>query len=140
MKRLRLAWEALDTPTRAGIAAGVLLVAAMLIVDIWLFVDYKLAANIALLVVAAAVITFTLLYSFRSPWWNHRLGRIYWAKCVALSLVLAQISLAIWWDLEYPGRQYVRFVIYGLGAVIYIPMLVSLVREQNRSRVADDLS
>lgn len=134
MKRLGMAWAALDTPTRAGIGTGAAVVAVLLVVDIWLHVDYQLAANIALLAVAVLVSTFTVLYSVRSPWWNHRLGRIYWAKCVVLSAVLLQITLAIWWDLEYPGRQYVRFAIYGLGAVVYIPMLVSLLREQKRGR------
>lgn len=133
--RLRAGWAALDTPTRAGVVAGVLVVLAVIVLDIWLPVDYRLAANVALLGVAALVVVFTLLYSVRSPWWTHRLGRVYWSKCVVLSLILVQISMAIWWDLEYPGRHYVRFAIYGLGFVIYVPMLVSLWREQQRDDV-----
>jgi hypothetical protein len=48
--------------------------------------------------------------------------------------VLDQIALSLWWDLDYPFRQQIRFAIYTLGAVAYLPMLVSLLREQSRDR------
>ncbi|MGC5249481.1 putative phage holin [Gordonia sp. DT219] len=131
---LRALCASLDIPARAGLAAGVLIVAIVGLADIWFDVDYELAADITLLALAALANAFALLYTARSPWWTHRIGRIYWAKCLVLALVLDQISLAVWWDLEYPGRQYVRFAIYGLGAVVYIPMLVALLREQRKER------
>lgn len=127
---IRRWWSALDVPARAGIMIGTTLVLATIIADIWFDVDYRLAANIALLALAGMVNVFTLLYSFRSPWWTHRLGRIYWFKCVVLSLVLDQIALSLWWDLDYPGRHMIRFGIYGMGAVVYVPMVISLLREQ----------
>lgn len=92
------------------------------------------AANIALLVLASMVTVFTLLYVVRSPWEKSKLGRIYFAKCAVLSLVLIQISASTWISLDYPGRQPIRLTIYALGAVVYVPMLWALWREQQRDR------
>lgn len=92
------------------------------------------AANVALLALAGLVTVFTLVYLFRSPWWRNRVGRIYAMKSVVLSAVLDQIVLSIWWDADYPGRQAIRFTIYALGALVYLPMIWSLVLEQQRDR------
>ena len=92
------------------------------------------AANVALLVLAGLVNVFTLIYLFRSPWWRNHVGRIYAVKSVVLSAVLNQIVLPIWWDADYPGRQVIRLAIYALGALVYLPMIWSLVLEQQRDR------
>lgn len=92
------------------------------------------AANVALLVLAVMVVAFTLLYVIRSPWERNRVGRIYAAKSIVLALVLAQISVSSWVSLEYPGRQPIRLTIYTLGALVYVPMLWSLWREQQEDR------
>ncbi|MBM4482229.1 hypothetical protein GS443_02590 [Rhodococcus hoagii] len=92
------------------------------------------AANIALLVLAIMVASFTLLYVIRSPWERNRVGRIYAAKSIVLALVLAQISVSSWVSLDYPGRQPIRFAIYTLGAIVYAPMLWALWREQQSDR------
>lgn len=114
--------------------ACAVLIAIILVCDIWFDIDYQFGANLALLVLAALVNAFTLLYVVRSKWRSNRIGRIFLAKCAVLSLVLDQIVLSVWWDLQYPGRQHVRFAIYALGALVYIPMLISLWREQQRDR------
>lgn len=94
----------------------------------------KDAANIALLALAVMVAVFTLLYVTRSPWERNTVGRIYAAKSIVLSLVLMQITVSSWVSLDYPGRQPIRFAIYTLGAVVYVPMLWVLWREQQRDR------
>lgn len=93
-----------------------------------------LAANVALLALAVLVNVFTLIYLVRSPWWRNHVGRIYAVKSVVLSAVLNQIVLSIWWDTDYPGRQAIRLTIYALGALVYVPMIWSLVLEQQRDR------
>ncbi|NKR75850.1 hypothetical protein GS492_24895 [Rhodococcus hoagii] len=98
------------------------------------FDHMKDAANIALLVLAVMVASFTLLYVIRSPWERNRVGRIYAAKSIVLALVLAQISVSSWVSLDYPGRQPIRLVIYTLGALVYAPMLWALWREQQEDR------
>ncbi|SHU17881.1 Uncharacterised protein [Mycobacteroides abscessus subsp. abscessus] len=57
---------------------------------------------------------------------------------MALALVLWQIVLASWWDTEFPLRQQIRYLIYTLGAIVYIPMLISLWSEQQRDRAQSE--
>lgn len=115
-----------------GVAA--VLVGVFLLLDVWLTIDYRFWANVALLAIALLVNVFTFRYAFWSNWRANRIGRIYLNKCLVLSLVLDQIVLASWWDAEYPGRQHVRFAVYALGAVVYVPMVISLWQEQRKDR------
>jgi hypothetical protein len=103
--------------------------------DAWFDPDYRTLANLSLLTMAGLVVSFTMLYILRSRWSSNKIGLIYAVKCGALSMVLVQATVASWWDLEYPFRQQIRFAIYTIGALVYIPMLVSLVREQERDRL-----
>lgn len=114
--------------------AAVAGIVATVVADIWFDIDFRLAANVSLIYVAVFTTTFAVLYGFRSRWWSNRIGRIFLVNSVVLPLVIAQIVLSTWWDADYPGRQQIRFVIYSLGAVVYVPMLVSLWREQQRDR------
>ncbi|EOM77891.1 putative phage holin [Rhodococcus rhodnii] len=93
-------------------------------------------ANIALLVLAVMVAAFTIRYAIWSPWWTNRIGRIYLAKSVVLSFVLTQAAFASIVAADYLGRQQIRFSIYLLGVLIYVPMLWSLIREQRADRAA----
>lgn len=115
-------------------AAGAAGVAGTIISDIWLDVDYGLAADISLIYIAILTVVFAALYALRSRWWSNRIGKVYLAKSLILALVLVQAVMSIWWEDDYPGRQVIRFIIYSLGAVAYVPMLVSLWREQQRDR------
>ncbi|MEW5810242.1 MAG: hypothetical protein AB1925_12390 [Actinomycetota bacterium] len=112
----------------------VIAIAVTVLSDLWFDPNYRTLANIALLTMAVLVVFFTLLYIFRSRWSTNKIGLIYAVKCGALSLVLVQATVASWWDLEYPFRQQIRFAIYTVGALVYIPMIVSLAREQQRDR------
>ena len=109
-------------------------VAATVLSDVWFDPNYKTLANLSLLAMAALVVFFTALYIGRSRWSSNKIGLIYAVKCAALSMVLVQATVASWWDLEYPFRQQIRFMIYTIGALVYIPMIVSLFREQQRDR------
>lgn len=113
---------------------AVTMLAAALVVDVWFDPNYRLAANIALIAMTVLVAAFTLLYLARSRWWTNRIGKVYLAKSLMLALVLAQGSLAVWWAADFPGRERIRFGIYVLGAVAYVPMLVTLWREQRGDR------
>lgn len=93
-----------------------------------------LAANIALLALAGLVTMFTLIYLIRSPWRKNHVGKIYATKSLFLSAVLIQIAWSVWYSTDYFGRQQIRFAIYAVGALVYLPMIWSLVREQQRDR------
>ncbi|OYN80479.1 hypothetical protein CG716_09745 [Mycolicibacterium sphagni] len=113
---------------------GGLLVPATFVSDIWLDIDYQLAADVSLIVVAVLVNAFTALYGFRSKWRTNRIGGVYLIKCIALSLFLLQATASVWWNEDYPFRQQIRFVIYAYAALVYIPMVITLWREQQRDR------
>lgn len=115
-------------------AGSVVAVGGFLLSDVWFEVDYKFWANVSLAVMAILVNAFTVRYAFWSRWRSNDIGRIYFTKCVVLSMVLDQIVLASWWDTDYPGRQHLRFAIYAIGAVAYVPMFVSLVWHQRKDK------
>lgn len=116
---------------------GILLVAATFAADIWVPIDYRVAANVSLIYVAVLTTIFILLYGIRSKWRTNHIGRTLFAKSIVLPFVLWQIVIATWWDTDFPFRQQIRFVIYSLGAVAYLTMVVMLAREQKRDRKAD---
>lgn len=112
-------------------------VAAMVgtvVADVWFTVDYQLLANVA--VAAAAVLTsaFAALYAFRSKWWRNPIGKTYLVKSVFMALMLDQIALALWWGADFPGRQHIRWIIYASAVIAYIPMFITLFREQSNDR------
>lgn len=116
--------------TLAALAVGSTIAA-----DVWTdALDYRLLANIALLVMAALVTVFAVLYLVRSAWWTNRIGKIYLIQSVLLAVVLDQIVLATWWDPEFPGRQHFRFAIYAMGAAVTLPLLIALLIEQRSDR------
>lgn len=105
-----------------------------LIADIWCEIDYGLAADVSLIYIAILSASFAVRYAGWSRWWTNRIGKVYLAKSVILALVLVQAMVSVWWQSDYPGRQIIRFIIYTMGAVVYVPMLVTLWREQRRDR------
>ncbi|MEX3755123.1 putative phage holin [Mycobacteroides abscessus] len=117
---------------------GLLTILGVFVSDVWFTIDYRLGANLSLIFEAVFVTAFTVLYGLRSRPWTNRIGRVFFVKSVALALVLWQIVLASWWDTEFPLRQQIRYLIYTLGAIVYIPMLISLWSEQQRDRAQSE--
>lgn len=118
---------------------GALFIVLTFVADVWAGVDYRVAANIALLSLALFVSTFTSLYWWRSNWRINRVGRVFLIKGVAFSVVLWQAVLSVWWDADYPFHQQLRFLIYSLGAIAYAAMLVTLWTEQQRDRKGEEV-
>lgn len=114
--------------------AGVGLVAATFLSDIWFPVDYRIAANVSLIYIAVLTTAFAVRYAIWSNWRANHIGRTLMAKSTVLPFVLWQIVAATWLDTDYPYRQQIRFIIYSLGAVAYVTMLFMLWREQRRDR------
>lgn len=113
---------------------GLFGITGTIVSDIWCDIDYEIAANVSLIYIAALSAVFAVRYAGWSKWWTNRIGKVYLAKSAILALVLTQAVLSVWWQDDYPGRQIIRFIIYSLGAVVYVPMLVTLWREQRRDR------
>lgn len=130
MNAVRAVWRATDKPTRAALLVAIALIISVPVIHVAVGIDYSVAENVSLIVATALVSVFTIMYSFRSHWWSHRLGRVYWGKCVLMSLMLIEITMAIGWDADYPGREVIRFVIYSATGIAYVAMISALRREQ----------
>jgi len=113
---------------------GALGIAGTFISDIWLDIDYDMGANVSLIYIAVLATIFAVRYAVWSKWWTNRIGKIYVIKSIILALVLAQAVVSVWCTDDYPGRGMIRFAIYSSGAIAFLPMIVSLVREQRRDR------
>lgn len=117
---------------------GVLLTAFTVLADVWTDIDYHLAANVSLIYISALVTVFTIRYGFWSNWKANRVGKVVLTKSITFSVVLWLITLQNWWDVDWPGRQQVRFVVYTLGAIAYLGMVVILVQQQTADQHARD--
>ena len=113
---------------------GVAVVTATFVSDIWLPINYGTAADISLICIATWVTVFTIRYAFWSRWRSNRIGRVFLAKSIILTLFLIQAVVTVWWKADYPGRDMIRFAIYALASTAYASMLVTLWREQRRDR------
>lgn len=94
------------------------------------------AGDYTLFALAIVVCIFTVLYFARS-WYRkkkNRIGNIYLAKSIFLSMVLIQVSASVIYRSDYWNRDYIRIIVYGVGVIAYVVMVVSLIREQNRDR------
>jgi len=97
-------------------------------------IDYWRAAAWSLTFAAFFVTVFTVLYITRSNWRSNRIGRIFCAKSVLLTVALWQIVATTWVGQDYPYRNEIRFIIYAMIALAYATMDVALIREQNLDR------
>lgn len=115
-----------------GISAVV--IAAVLVADIWAQIDMRVAANMSLVYMAIGATVFAGRYALWSNWRASQIGSTYLAFKVAMALVLWQIVFAVWVDTDWPGRQHVRFIIYSVGAVAAVVWVGTLMRVQKKAR------
>lgn len=108
--------------------------AAALLVQVQNFVSTDLLADVALTLMATAVVLFTILYGYRSAWNTNRIGKVFLVKSVLLSLVLVQVAVSVWTNSDYPFRDEIRLLIYASGFVAFVAMIRTLWREQQRDR------
>ncbi|AUE23623.1 hypothetical protein SEA_TONIANN_54 [Gordonia phage Toniann] len=97
--------------------------------------------NVWLASMAVIVTTFTISYATRSAFWKNPIGWIFMCKSVFLSAVLIQVTLSTVTSsvvgsgaAYYPGRDYIRLVIYAGGAIGYAVMLAALLNMQRKDR------
>lgn len=89
---------------------------------------------VLILVATAASLTFTVRYAFFSKWWLNIVGKMQMNKSFALSLSLGLTTLNVLTNADYPGRDFIRFVVFTyLAASLWIQVFV-LIWIQNKSR------
>lgn len=117
-----VAWSALATAA----------VAAMLA---WLPTELaRVLGNVFLATMAFELVLFSVVYIVRSKPFRTAIGTIFARKSIVFSLVMIHITVSVLIERMYPGRDVWRMVIYLAGAVVYVPMITSLVRTQNQQR------
>lgn len=131
-------WHGLSKRTRvvAWSSAAVLVVAALLA---WLPTRWaNVTGDVFLAAMAFELVLFTTIYIVRSKPFRTAIGTIFARKSIVFSLVMIHITVSVLIERLYPGRDVLRMVVYLAGAVVYIPMITSLVREQNAQRRGDE--
>lgn len=113
---------------------GIAIIVMTFLADVWLPIDYWRAAAWSLTLAAVVITVFTVLYGVRSNWRANRIGVIFFAKSVLLTVAMWQIVLTTWVGQDYLYRNQIRFIIYAILALAYVTMDVMLWREQQRDR------
>lgn len=87
-------------------------------------------ALVFLLAIPATLIP--VLYGLRSPWWRHLVGRALFAQSVGMALLVDISCLYALFGDNYPGRDWVRVIVFGLVTAGTFGILVALIQEQRR--------
>lgn len=114
---------------------GILGIIGTLAADPWMDTDdYKLGADLSLTYLAILSTCFTIRYVGWANWRANKIGQIFALFSVLLTFTLIQGAVSVLIDPDYPGREYVRFIIYSGGVIGMLGMLVSLWQHQRRDR------
>lgn len=86
---------------------------------------------------AALAWSFVVTYGVRSPWRSTVVGRSLMYVWVSLAVIMTLITGSFWFG-EYPGRTFVRLVVYGTLPVALGKFLWVLVQVQ-RGRMRGEI-
>jgi hypothetical protein len=76
----------------------------------------------------------TLLYGLRSRWYASDAGKVLFTSFWCTSVALMQVSITLVTDAEYWGRDVIRPIAYGLGALATLFMLLYVLKMQRKDR------
>lgn len=88
----------------------------------------EIAGIVVTLTAIPAVLT-ALIYGFGSPWWTSWLGRIIFAKWLAIALVFILIVARRTFG-EYPGYEWVALIIYTFTFLTFSATTVEVIIER----------
>lgn len=94
----------------------------------------KLAGDVLVLVAAAAGGVGVAAYGLSARWWRSWPGRSLMLLGFALAASDTAVSLALWLGPDFPGRLWVRLVLFGISASAAVTFLVTVVTTQIRRR------
>ncbi len=96
------------------------------------------AALFPLLTGAAAALAwvFVLLYATRSPWRRTVVGRSLMYVWLALTAILTLVFFSYWLG-AYPGRDYVRALVYSTLLPAFASFVLVLVQQQSKRSRGD---
>ena len=82
---------------------------------------------------------YVVLYGTRSRWTQNRVGRTHFFQSSTIAVFLIQISITLLTESSYVGRDIVRPIAYGAGAVGYFALIIMLLIMQQRDRRGGEL-
>lgn len=85
-------------------------------------------------VCGAAAIAFPIIYFLGSRWRSTAEGKMMMNLGVGLGLIFCLIIANLLTDSDYPGRDYIRIVVYAYLTYAMWRMVIHLLRVQARSR------
>lgn len=81
-------------------------------------------------VTVAAVIWLLAVASYaRVPWWKSIFGRLLFSTILSIALVVSLVALSTWFG-DFPGRDYVRYVVYSVSVVTGLLVLFGIIYAQ----------
>jgi hypothetical protein len=95
----------------------------------------ELWGNVGFLVLTGGSIIFTLLYLSLSRWYKNFMGTLIAVHLAGIDFLCAYLSLRIW-DIDVPGVEWVRLLMFWILGVGMITASVGLVQVQFGSRGA----
>lgn len=94
---------------------------------------WRIAADLALTLVAVLSTVWAVVYGLQSSWRSNRVGRVVFVGAVLVSAVLWQAVWHTWARVPYPGQDVIRFVVCAFGAVGFAATLSEFLRSLKTS-------
>ena len=95
-----------------------------------------LLGDITLLTALPALGLFVGYYYFGSPWKTLLVGRSLMYFAVSLLVIIATVSLSLWWGTDYFLREWVRLFSYGIVSWTTWRLFITLRHIQKKGPVA----
>ncbi|QDP44141.1 hypothetical protein SEA_JUJU_25 [Gordonia phage JuJu] len=93
----------------------------------------RLVGDIGYLFVLIAVLIYTNIYFWRSPWRSSVLTKVFAAKNVLVVMLIGQVVLALYYP-DYPGRDWLRAIDTYLCGIAYLVLATLLWRMQSQDK------
>lgn len=96
-----------------------------------------LIITLLILIAAVPAIAFPFVYGFTAKWYKTPLGNAFMLNAASIGLIMGLVAFTVLHGPDYPGREYVRFVVYGLiSTMLWVQLIsyISAVRSERRKR------
>jgi hypothetical protein len=112
------------------------ILAAVAVFALVCLTDVSTDAVVSFFIYASSVpvFLFPAIYFVAAPWWESGTGRWLMLQSSSLASVMALVDAATFFGPDYPGRPYLRIVVYGLLFVAFCLGVVVLIANQVRGR------
>lgn len=75
-------------------------------------------------------IAFLIVYMSTAKWWKAAIGRMYVLGQAGIVVVSLVVLLSLWFGADYPGRDWIRILGYGLHLIGQIVFFTTYLKER----------